>query len=101
MCWVQCWPSGRQPLPTIDTKLLAFGWDNFTMSQVIEPIVAIKLKPNDVEKETRTYTVVSYQNESFFIKMRASHPPSREDGSKKGSSHIDDKLPIRCSIKSN
>ena len=44
VCWVQCWPSSRQPLPTIDTdtKLLAFGWDNFTMSQVIEPIVATK-----------------------------------------------------------
>ena len=39
---VQGWPSDRQPLPTIDTKLLAFGWENFTMSLVIEPIVATK-----------------------------------------------------------
>ena len=40
-------------------------------------------------------TVVSYQIESFFIKMRAAFPAlsflhnSREDGGKKGSSHFD------------
>ena len=46
------------------------------------------------------YTVMSYQIESFFIKMRAAflvlsfRHNSREDGGNKGSSHFDEKLSI-------
>ena len=46
----------------------------------------------------RNHTVVSYQNESFFIKMRAAFlapilPRVMEEGeSKEGSSHFDEKL---------